>query len=79
MTQLPDAVVVVDAVRDIVAVREARKLNIPLYGICDSNADPKDFTLCIPANDDAVKSVTIILKTISAALSESKNKATSEE
>src|SRR3990167_68309 len=79
MTQLPDAVVVVDAVRDIVAVREARKLNIPLYGICDSNADPKDFTLCIPANDDAVKSVTLILKTISAALSDSKKKTSSEE
>ena len=79
MTQLPDAVVVVDAVRDIVAVREAWKLNIPLYGICDSNADPKDFTLCIPANDDAVKSVTLILKTISAALSDSKKKTSSEE
>lgn len=79
MTQLPDAVVVVDAVRDVVAVREARTLNIPLYGICDSNADPSHFTLCIPANDDAVKSVSLILSTINAVLSESRKKAPSEE
>lgn len=79
MTQLPDAVVVVDAVRDVVAVNEARKLKIPLYGICDSNADPSDFTLCIPANDDAVKSVSLILSTIGASLSESKKKPVAEE
>ncbi|OGJ64540.1 30S ribosomal protein S2 [Candidatus Peribacteria bacterium RIFCSPHIGHO2_02_FULL_53_20] len=79
MTQLPDAVVVVDAVRDVVAVREAVKLHIPLYGICDSNADPSDFTLCVPANDDAVKSVSLILSTINSVLSESKKKASSTE
>lgn len=79
MTQLPDAVVVVDAVRDVVAVNEACKLKIPLYGICDSNADPSDFTLCVPANDDAVKSVSLILATIGSALSENKKKTGSEE
>lgn len=75
MTQLPDAVFIVDAVRDNVAVREARKLGLPLYGICDSNADPTDFTLCIPANDDALKSVTIILEAIKNALGDAPKKA----
>ena len=79
MSQLPDAVFVIDAVRDIVAVREAKKLNIPLYGICDSNADPSDFTLCIPGNDDAVKAVLIVLDTIRNALADAKRKEPSKE
>lgn len=64
MKDLPDAVFIVDAVRDHVAVLEAKRLGIPLYGICDSNADPDNFTAAIPANDDAVKSIEIILKTV---------------
>ncbi len=79
MTQLPDAIFVIDAVRDLVAVREASKLKIPLYGICDSNADPTDFTLCIPANDDAVKAVLIVLDTVRAALADSRKKEVSKE
>ncbi|MFH0770219.1 MAG: 30S ribosomal protein S2 [Candidatus Peregrinibacteria bacterium] len=70
MSQLPDAVFVVDAVRDRVAVLETKKLAIPLFGICDSIANPDDFTALIPANDDAVKSLYIILTTI---LTEMKN------
>jgi len=68
MTGLPDSLFVVDAVRDVIAVREARKIGIPVYGICDSNADPDFFTVPIPANDDAVNSVKIILDTVKAAL-----------
>ncbi|MBI1812996.1 30S ribosomal protein S2 [Candidatus Peregrinibacteria bacterium] len=79
MTGLPDAVFVVDAVRDRVAVLEAAKLKIPLYGICDSNADPDTFTTFIPANDDAVKSITIILATIGAELREGKAHAEKHE
>lgn len=70
MTGLPDAVFVVDALRDRVAVLEAAKLKIPLYGICDSNADPDHFSSFIPANDDAVKSLTLILNTIENELSD---------
>ena len=47
----PDAVFIVDAVRDAVALKEAKKLGIPVYGICDSNADPNAFTRSIPGND----------------------------
>ncbi len=72
MTGLPDALFVLDAVRDHVAVLEAKKLGIPVFGICDSNADPDEFTRCIPANDDAVKSIEIILTTISSALADAR-------
>ncbi|MDB4979183.1 MAG: ribosomal protein [Candidatus Peribacteria bacterium] len=74
MTGLPDAVFILDAVRDHVAVLEAAKLKIPLYGICDSNADPDNFTAFVPANDDAVKSIELILKTIENELSDEKKK-----
>tara|TARA_Y100000310_G_scaffold126629_1_gene125501 strand:- start:9078 stop:9686 length:609 start_codon:yes stop_codon:yes gene_type:complete len=68
MTQMPDALFVIDAVRDRVAVLEAKKLNIPVYGICDSNADPDLFTECIPGNDDAVKSIELIMNTVLEAM-----------
>jgi small subunit ribosomal protein S2 len=68
MTGLPDAVFILDAIRDRVAVMEAAKLSIPIYGVCDSNADPDHFTAYVPANDDAVKSITLILNTIETEL-----------
>ncbi len=74
MNDLPDAVFVVDAIRDRVAVLEAAKLKIPLFGICDSNADPDLFTAFIPANDDAVKSIQLILTTIEEELSDARRK-----
>ena len=70
MTGLPDAIFVVDAVRDDIAVREANKAGIPVFGICDSNADPDLFTIPIPANDDAVSSIILILKTVQDALTD---------
>lgn len=74
MKGLPDAVFIIDAVRDRVAVLEARKLGIPVFGICDSNADPDDFKVYIPANDDAVKSINIILAAIESELVDAKPK-----
>lgn len=68
MSRAPDAVFVIDAVRDLVAVKEARTLKIPVYGICDSNANPDLFTELIPANDDAVNSIRIICDTIGEVL-----------
>lgn len=64
----PDAVFIIDAVRDHVAVLEAKKLKIPLYGICDCNANPDEFTICVPANDDAYNSIRIILETVETEL-----------
>ncbi|MDD5623605.1 MAG: 30S ribosomal protein S2, partial [Candidatus Peribacteraceae bacterium] len=68
MAKIPDAVFVIDALRDRVAVLEANTLKIPVYGICDSNVDPSLFATLIPANDDAVKSIGIILTTVRDAL-----------
>ncbi|MBI5156286.1 30S ribosomal protein S2 [Candidatus Peregrinibacteria bacterium] len=79
MTGLPHAVFIVDAIRDHVAVLEAKKLGIPVFGICDSNADPDEFTVCIPANDDAVKSLTLIITTIKEALMNIKPRADEEK
>src|SRR3989344_3641714 len=74
MKGLPDALLVVDAVRDHVAVLEAKKLHIPVFGICDSNANPDEFTACVPANDDAVRSIEIILRTFEQALNASQSR-----
>lgn len=74
MTDKPDAVFVIDAVRDHVAVLEAKKLHIPVYGICDSNANPDEFAICIPGNDDAVKSIALIMNTVFAAMGGSSEK-----
>ncbi len=79
MTGLPDAIVVVDAVRDQIAVREANIAKIPVFGICDSNADPDRFKVAIPANDDAVTSVVIILDTIKQVLLEVGREAPKKE
>ncbi len=68
MHGVPDALFVIDAVRDRVAVLEAKKLKIPVYGICDTNADPDLFASCIPANDDAVKSIELIMNTVLEAM-----------
>ncbi len=68
MKGLPDALFVVDAVHNHVAVLEAKKMRIPLYGICDSNANPDEFTAFIPANDGAIRSITLILDTVRDAL-----------
>lgn len=79
MTALPDAVFVVDALRDVIAVREARTIGAPVFGICDSNADPDYFTIPIPANDDAVNSVKLILETIKQTLLENPKPVTEKK
>lgn len=79
MNGLPDAVFIVDGVRDHVAVLEAKKLSIPVYGICDSNANPDEFTACIPANDDAVRSIRILLDTITNEMMTVRSKKSEKE
>jgi small subunit ribosomal protein S2 len=74
MSGLPNALFVVDAVRDNVAVKEANVLGIPVYGLCDSNADPDEFAGFVPANDDAVKSLYLLLTTIESAMLEGAKK-----
>ena len=63
MKKLPDVVVIVDVCHDEIAVKEARKLNIPIVAIVDTNGDPENIDYPIAANDDAVKSIKVIMDT----------------
>jgi len=68
MAQLPDFVIIVDPKRESTAVAECRKLGITIISIVDTNSDPNLVDLPIPANDDAVRSIKIILSTLSDAI-----------
>ena len=61
MEKLPQAVVIVDTTKEYNAIREARKLNIPVFGLIDTNSDPDMLDYVITGNDDAVKSIKLIL------------------
>jgi small subunit ribosomal protein S2 len=67
MTKLPGALFVVDVKKEHIAIDEARKLNIPIIAIVDTNCDPELSDFAIPANDDAVKSIEIITRAIADA------------
>ncbi len=72
MYRAPDALFVIDGVRDEIAIKEANRLGIPVYGILDSNANPDGYTDFIPANDDAITSLSFLLGKIFQVLSPSK-------
>lgn len=74
MNSRPGAVFIVDTNDDANAVREARKLNVPIVAIVDSNSDPSLVTYPIPANDDAIKSIQLIVDYIQAAVEAGKGK-----
>ena len=65
---LPAAIFVVDVVHDALAFKEANKLNIPIVGITDSNADPSVINYPIPANDDAIKTIQLICDYVATTL-----------
>lgn len=70
MTRLPGALFVVDVMREHIAVKEALKLNIPIFAMVDTNCDPRPIDFVIPANDDAGKSIEIILTSTTEAIAE---------
>ena len=70
MTGLPGAVFVVDPKTEHNAVAEARKLNIPVFGLVDTNCDPDDVDFVIPGNDDAVRAVKVVLGVLGNAIAE---------
>lgn len=72
MDRLPNALIIVDPKKEINAIREARKLNIPVFGIVDTNCDPDDVDFVIPGNDDAVRSVKVVLGVLTNAICEAK-------
>jgi small subunit ribosomal protein S2 len=70
LTRLPDAVFVVDTTEDTTAVREARRMKIPIVALCDTNADTNLIDYPIPSNDDALSSVHFMVHRIGAAIEE---------
>lgn len=86
MTRLPGALIVVDIKREHIAIAEARKLNIPIFAMVDTNSDPRLVDFVIPSNDDASKSIEKVLFHLTGAISEglseradNKNKADKEK
>ena len=70
LTRLPSAIFVVDVLKEHIAVHEANRLGIPVFAIVDTNSNPNDIDFVIPANDDATKSVEVILDACCAAIAE---------
>ena len=70
LTRLPSALFVVDVMKEHIAVREANRLGIPVFGMVDTNSNPNNIDYVIPANDDATKSVEVILGAICEAMNE---------
>jgi|TARA_B110000503_G_scaffold65774_1_gene103280 small subunit ribosomal protein S2 len=68
MTTIPDIVVVIDPKRESTAIAECRKLGIPIIAVVDTNCDPSIVTIPIPANDDAVRSIKLIISTLTDAI-----------
>ena len=70
MEKLPQAIIVVDPKKEINAIKEARKLRIPVFGVVDTNCDPDDVDFVIPGNDDAVRSIKVMLGVLTNAICE---------
>ncbi len=70
MTKLPQAVIIVDSTKEYNAIREARRLGIPVFGLIDTNCDPDDVDYVLPGNDDAVRSIKVVLGALTNAIIE---------
>ena len=79
MKRLPNALFVVDGIHELIAIKEAKVLNIPTFGIIDSNTNPNVVDHPIPANDDSVKCIRLIMDYITESINEITNKHKEEE
>ena len=79
MTRLPGALYVVDIKKEIIAVKEAQRLGVLVFAVVDTNCEPDGIDFVIPANDDAIKSVQVITKTIADAIIEGKERAATRQ
>ena len=79
MRRLPDAVLVVDAQYEDTAIREAKRLDIPVIAIVDSNTDPEKVDYPIPANDDSIRTIQLIIAALADAINEAKGIAVQKE
>jgi len=78
MRRLPDAIIIVDANLEVTAVKEASVLGIPIIAIVDSNTDPNPIQYPIPANDDSIRTIQLIMKVIADQILESSGKKSEE-
>ncbi len=78
MTRLPGALFVVDIMREHIAIKEAQKLNIPIFAMVDTNSDPRQVDYVIPANDDASKSIDKVLSIVASAIEDGLNERKAE-
>ena len=78
MTTLPGLIVIVDAKKEAIAVAEARKLNIPIIGIVDTNADPEPIDFPIAGNDDSIRSIKVLIRHLVDAAVEARSSVTQE-
>ncbi|MDH5716232.1 MAG: 30S ribosomal protein S2 [Spirochaetia bacterium] len=72
MNELPDAIFLIDPVKEEIAIQEARKMGIPIFAMVDTNCDPDVITYPIPANDDAIRAISLFLSIMSNAIEEGK-------
>lgn len=79
MNRLPSAIFIVDVLKEHIAVREAQKLNIPIFATVDTNSNPKGIDFPIPANDDASKAITLICDVITQSVEEGLNERKMEK
>ncbi|MAX69596.1 MAG: 30S ribosomal protein S2 [Flavobacteriaceae bacterium] len=79
MTRLPGALFVVDIMREHIAIKEAQKLNIPIFAMVDTNSDPRQVDYVIPANDDASKSINKVLSIVTSAIEDGLNERKAEK
>ena len=80
MDKLPDVIVIIDTVKEAIAVAEARRLNIPIVAVVDSNSNPEEINYPIAGNDDAIRAIRIILQKLVDSIVKSRlgNKVTAE-
>jgi small subunit ribosomal protein S2 len=79
MTRLPAAIFIVDVTKEHIALAEAKKLNIPVFAMVDTNSDPRQVDFVVPANDDATKSIDLITRTLAEAVAEGLNERQEEK
>jgi small subunit ribosomal protein S2 len=79
MRRQPDAVFIIDLKKEALAVREARRLNLPVIALVDTNCDPDEADYVIPGNDDAIRSCTLVARVIADAIADGKQKVSARE
>src|SRR2546423_3749285 len=79
MRRHPDAIFIIDLKKEQLAVREARRLNMPVIALVDTNCDPDEADYVIPGNDDAIRSCSLVIRAIAEAINAGKSKVTPQE